>query len=506
MFQMPIMNGARDYHDLLVANKSNEPVTLYIYSNWDSACWLSKISKIIESGNDYLYREEMKFKYQLYIRKDQLTDVKKWQHNVHIEVAVDRNVREDALSNHETEHKIMVTHHEFKSSLIQEGKNFDHYAILGLSMKEIREMKKDEQTTEIKDAYRRTMLIYGRDDQITGNVKIAQDVVFAYSVLIDPESRIKYHNTVDHKGCWWKIWKRLKAVYWPDSFDSKGDRIKNLLKRLSMTAGSLILFGAGIGIAVVTVGSASLPIIIMRSVLSFGLFTGATFSGTRSLQLECGAVDYVKTFALGFIGGALAGGISALAVVEIGGVGVPLASMSVVQQIAIGSISGVAGGITKSLASDAIRKLVDKECITVKEVIGHAFCGAITGLLAGLAGAAVASKLGGIAETFADEAVAIAALRRIGIAVGKKTLLAFIKSGISNLIDSSTNFVMERLDVEIGNREFTECFKDMAEAIVKDVIKASGKTVVAGAVTEIKSCGGKAGTVTEIKSCGGNCH
>ena len=61
----------------------------------------------------------------------------------------------------------------------------------------------------------------------------------------------------------------------------------------------------------------------------------------------------------------------------------------------------------------------------------------------------------------------------VGIAVGKKALLAFTKSGISNLIGSSTNFAKARLDVGIENKEFTEYVKDIAEAIVKDVVAAS---------------------------------
>ena len=62
----------------------------------------------------------------------------------------------------------------------------DLYAILGLTMEDIRKMKKEVQTAEITNAYRRTMRRYHPDNQITGNVMIAQDVVFAYSILKDP--------------------------------------------------------------------------------------------------------------------------------------------------------------------------------------------------------------------------------------------------------------------------------------------------------------------------------
>ena len=60
-FQMLIMNDARDYHALLLANRSNEPVTLYNYPNWDIVCCVSKISKIIEPAKNYLHREVIRY-------------------------------------------------------------------------------------------------------------------------------------------------------------------------------------------------------------------------------------------------------------------------------------------------------------------------------------------------------------------------------------------------------------------------------------------------------------
>jgi len=50
---------------ILFKNESGEKVTIYFYRSWDTICWISWFSKIIEPGQEFLQRGNYRFKYQL---------------------------------------------------------------------------------------------------------------------------------------------------------------------------------------------------------------------------------------------------------------------------------------------------------------------------------------------------------------------------------------------------------------------------------------------------------
>lgn len=258
-------------------------------------------------------------------------------------------------------------------------KKYDLYLVLELDEEAIREKGPEEQDKKIRKAFRRLMRRY-RPDRNRRNLPRVQNLTAAYNILKNRENRAAYHMLSNAGKC---IKSRLREIFFPRDCTAKEKR-----KRRCLFVGCCILTLAGLGICIGT-GGLGLPIALGCGALA-GACSGAGFHGAKSIlssidgvynnELDMG--KFLKSFLIGGVFGAVGGLLTAgigLAIGDALAFGLPEISF-LEDAIAAAPVDFVNGSIY-SIASDAIKRVVDKKDVTFGEIVLNAIKGGFTGML-----------------------------------------------------------------------------------------------------------------------------
>ena len=460
------------YKSLLIVNESKDAsITLYIYASWDFVCWMSFRSKIILPGEKYLYRSKNSFKFELVARfedksKQTLLKPKTWDADKLLKVTEDLRLTEGKLEDFPSEKRVCLRKLQRDKELNTTSGKRNLYAILGLDMDQIRHMPREEQREAIEKGFREQIKRWHPDKNF-GDEDNAKEIIMAHEVLSDDEMRAQYHNEADyHKG--WLSLSRWRAIFNPERFTI--EQQKAYKKRMIMFAASLGIAIGGIVLTVVTAGLAAPAVVAAGGVLG-GALTGA---GVQSLQHtvneksvvtgECNTKQWLLKAGIGFFSGAVIGGAAVGITAGVAGLGssaMESAAVTTGQYIGIGAGTGAVGGAVSSIASDAGRKFVDGEEVTLKQVAYRAAFGASIGAVAGIAGGAVSKALVGGQSSAATANLEAEVGEQIAILTGARRLTnvltrniprALTESGTEAVMGTAAQFVEERLDDSVENQ------------------------------------------------------
>ena len=460
------------YKSLLIVNESKDAsITLYIYSSLDFLYLISFSSKIILPGEKYLYRSKDSFKFKLVARfedksKQTLLKPRTWDADKLLKVTEDLRLTEGKLEDFPSEKRVCLRKLQRDKELNTTSGKRNLYAILGLDMDQIRRMPREEQKEAIKKGFREQIKRWHPDKNF-GDEDNAKEIIMAHEVLSDDEMRAQYHNEADyHKG--WLSLSRWRAIFNPERFTI--EQQKAYKKRMIMFAASLGIAIGGIVLTVVTAGLAAPAVVAAGGVLG-GALTGA---GVQSLQHtvneksvvtgECNTKQWLLKAGIGFFSGAVIGGAAVGITAGVAGLGssaMESAAVTTGQYIGIGAGTGAVGGAVSSIASDAGRKFVDGEEVTLKQAVCRVAFGATIGVAMGTAGGAVSKAVvsGRISaattniEGDVGEQVAIlTGGKRLGKALARKVLPALTESGAESVMGTAAQFVEERLDDSVENQ------------------------------------------------------
>ena len=460
------------YKSLLIVNESKDAsITLYIYASWDFVCWMSFRSKIIPPGEKYLHRSKDSFKFKLVARfedkpKQTLLKPKTWYADKLLKVTEDLRLTEGKLEDFPSEKRVCLRKLQRDKELNTTTGKRNLYAILGLDMDQIRHMPREEQKEAIKKGFREQIKRWHPDKNF-GDEDIAKEIIMAHEVLLDDEMRARYHNEADYdKG--WLSPSRWRAIFNPERFTV--EQKKTYEKRMIMFALSLGIAIGGIVLTAVTAGLAAPAVVTVGGVLGSAMI-GA---GLQSLQHtvneksvvteECDTTKWLVKDGIGFVLGAVIGlaavGITA-GVAGLGKSAMESTAVKMGQYIKIGAGTGAAGGAVSSVASDAGRKFVDGEEVTLKQAVCHVALSAFIGAVAGTAGGAITKAFvsGETSATTANikvevgEQIAIlTGARRLVKVLAKNIPQALTKSGTEAVMQTASQFVEERLDDSVENQ------------------------------------------------------
>ena len=460
------------YKSLLIVNESKDAsITLYIYASWDFVCWMSFRSKIILPGEKYLYRSKNSFKFELVARfedksKQTLLKPKTWDADKLLKVTEDLCLTEGKLEDFPSEKRVCLRKLQRDKELNTTSGKRNLYAILGLDMDQIRHMPREEQKEAIKKGFREQIKRWHPDKNF-GDEDIAKEIIMAHEVLLDDEMRARYHNEADYdKG--WLSPSRWRAIFNPERFTV--EQKKTYEKRMKMFALSLGITIGGIVLTAVTAGLAAPAVVTVGGVLGSAMI-GA---GLQSLQHtvneksvvteECDTTKWLVKDGIGFVLGAVIGlaavGITA-GVAGLGKSAMESTAVKMGQYIKIGAGTGAAGGAVSSVASDAGRKFVDGEEVTLKQVAYRAAFGASIGAAAGIAGGAVSKALVGGQSSAAtanlevdvgEQIATLTGARRLTNVLTRNIPRALTESGTEAVMGTAAQFVEERLDDSVENQ------------------------------------------------------
>ena len=460
------------YKSLLIVNESKDAsITLYLYSSGDFLYLISFSSKIILPGQKYLYRSKDSFKFELVARfedkpKQTLLKPKTWDADKLLKVTEDLCLTEGKLEDFPSEKRVCLRK-------LQRDKEFNTttgkrnlYAILGLDMDQTRQMLREEQRETIEKGFREQIKRWHPDKNF-GDEDNAKEIIIAHEILSDDEMRARYHNEADYdKG--WLSPSRWRAIFNPERFTV--EQKKTYEKRMIMFALSLGIAIGGIVLTAVTAGLAAPAVVTVGGVLGSAMI-GA---GLQSLQHtvnekyvvteECDTTKWLVKEGIGFVLGAVIGlaavGITA-GVAGLGKRAMESAAVKMGQYMKIGAGTGAAGGAVSSVASDAGRKFVDGEEVTLKQAVCRVALSASIGAVAGTAGGAITKALvsGETSATTANikvevgEQIAIlTGARRLVKVLAKNIPQALTKSGTEAVMQTASQFVEERLDDSVENQ------------------------------------------------------
>ena len=304
---------------ILVVNKTTENVTndsfvaLYIYHSWDSVCWLPSETKIIYRGDKYLYRSEGSFKFKIEAKEDgkkmkTLWPTTMWEKDTLFLVTgpkYDPKIEAKNLSEYPQERQLFVRRQNMESEIpVDSGRNL--YEILGLNMKEVRGKTLEEQNEMIKKAYRREIRRWHPDrNQEVVDDHICGEIIVAYDILRDPEKRARYNNEADYNNGWLSK-SRWKSIFWPDCYTKEQKKeYKNRLHLMALSAGLVI---GGIFLTGLTAGMAAhVAIAATAALMGGGVQSGLRTISRESIKDGCDFKKYLKSLAIGAIGGAALG-------------------------------------------------------------------------------------------------------------------------------------------------------------------------------------------------------
>ena len=494
------------YKSLLIVNESKDAsITLYIYASWDFVCWMSFRSKIILPGGKYLYRSKDSFKFELVARfedksKQTLLKPRTWVADKLLKVTEDLRLTEGKLEDFPSEKRVCLRKLQRDKELNTTSGKRNLYAILGLDMDQIRHMPREEQKEAIKKGFREQIKRWHPDKNF-GDEDIAKEIIMAHEVLLDDEMRARYHNEADYdKG--WLSPSRWRAIFNPERFTV--EQKETYEKRMIMFALSLGITIGGIVLTAVTAGLAAPAVVTVGGVLGSAMI-GA---GLQSLQHtvneksvateECDATKWLVKDGIGFVLGAVIGlaavGITA-GVAGLGKSAMESTAVKMGQYIKIGAGTGAAGGAVSSVASDAGRKFVDGEEVTLKQAVCHVALSAFIGAVAGTAGGAITKAFvsGETSATTANikvevgEQIAIlTGARRLVKVLAKNIPRALTKSGTEAVMQTAGQFVVERLDDSVENQSLGQHLVKGARKTPKVGVRESVTGLLSEAKNKIK--------------------
>lgn len=498
------------YKSLLIVNESKDAsITLYIYARGDFLCWMSFRSKIIQPGEKYLYRSKDSFKFDLVARvkgksKQTLLKPKTWDADIVLKVTSDQsNLRliEGKLEDFPSEKRVCLRKLQRDKEFNTTSGKRNLYAILGLDMDQIRRMPREEQKEAIKKGFREQIKRW-HPDRNFGDEDNAKEIIMAYENLLDDEMRARYHNEADyHKG--WLSRSRWRAIFNPERFTI--EQKEAYKKRMKFLFASLVIAAGGIALTFATAGLAAPAVVAAGGVLG-GAMTGA---GLQSLQHtvneksvvtgEFSAKQWALKAGIGFVSGAAIGGAAVGITAGVAGLGssaMESAAVTTGQYMGIGAGTGAVGGAVSSIASDAGRKFVDGEEVTLKQVACRAAFGASIGAAAGIAGGAVSKALvGGQSsattanlEVEVGEQIAIlTGTRRIANVLAKNIPRALTESGTEAVMGTAAQFVEERLDDSVENQSPGQHLVRGASNFTFNALKVGIRETATGLVSHMKN-------------------
>ena len=460
------------YKSLLIVNESKDAsITLYIYASWDFVCWMSFRSKIILPGGKYLYRSKNSFKFELVARfedksKQTLLKPRTWVADKLLKVTEDLRLTEGKLEDFPSEKRVCLRKLQRDKELNSTSGKRNLYAILGLDMDQIRHMPREEQREAIEKGFREQIKRWHPDKNF-GDEDNAKEIIMAHEVLLDDEMRARYHNEADyHKG--WLSRSRWRAIFNPERFTI--EQKEAYKKRMKFLFASLVIAAGGIALTFATAGLAAPAVVAAGGVLG-GAMTGA---GLQSLQHtvneksvvtgECDTKQWLLKAGIGFVSGAAIGGAAVGITAGVAGLGssaMESAAVTTGQYMGIGAGTGAVGGAVSSIASDAGRKFVDGEEVTLKQVACRVAFGASIGAAAGIAGGAVSKAFVGGQSSAATANLKAEVGEQIAILTGARRLAnvltrniprALTESGTEAVMGTAAQFVEERLDDSVENQ------------------------------------------------------
>ena len=494
------------YKSLLIVNESKDAsITLYLYSSLDFLYLISFSSKIILPGQKYLYRSKDSFKFKLVARfedkpKQTLLKPRTWDADKLLKVTEDLRLTEGKLEDFPSEKRVCLRKLQRDKELNTTSGKRNLYAILGLDMDQIRHMPREEQKEAIKKGFREQIKRWHPDKNF-GDEDIAKEIIMAHEVLLDDEMRARYHNEADYdKG--WLSPSRWRAIFNPERFTV--EQKKTYEKRMKMFALSLGITIGGIVLTAVTAGLAAPAVVTVGGVLGSAMI-GA---GLQSLQHtvneksvvteECDTTKWLVKDGIGFVLGAVIGlaavGITA-GVAGLGKSAMESTAVKMGQYIKIGAGTGAAGGAVSSVASDAGRKFVDGEEVTLKQAVCHVALSAFIGAVAGTAGGAITKAFvsGETSATTANikvevgEQIAIlTGARRLVKVLAKNIPRALTKSGTEAVMQTAGQFVVERLDDSVENQSLGQHLVKGARKTPKVGVRESVTGLLSEAKNKIK--------------------
>ena len=460
------------YKSLLIVNESKDAsITLYIYASWDFVCWMSFRSKIIPPGEKYLHRSKDSFKFKLVARfedkpKQTLLKPKTWYADKLLKVTEDLRLKEGKLEDFPSEKRVCLRKLQRDKELNTTTGKRNLYAILGLDMDQTRQMLREEQRETIEKGFREQIKRWHPDKNF-GDEDNAKEIIMAHEVLLDDEMRARYHNEADYQKGWLSL-SRWRAILKPERFTI--EQQKAYKKRMIMFAASLGIILGGIVLTFFTAGLAAPAVVAAGGVLG-GALTGA---GIQSLQHtvneksvvtgECDTKQWLLKAGIGFVSGAAIGGAAVGITAGVAGLGssaMESAAVTTGQYMGIGAGTGAVGGAVSSIASDAGRKFVDGEEVTLKQGAFRVAFGASIGAVAGIAGGAVSKAFVGGQSSAATANLKAEVGEQIAILTGARRLAnvltrniprALTESGTEAVMGTAAQFVEERLDDSVENQ------------------------------------------------------
>lgn len=489
-----------DYKSILIKNiTSNCRTTLFIYSKYDPVCFLSTLSKILLPGESYLHRSEDGFKFKIKTKSNKssktVVDVRKYIKDLHFTICNEEEVREIDLEDNALDKTLCIRKlNVLKEASLDQGLNL--YEILKLNFGEIRKLKKkEEQDKEIKKAFHREIRRWHTD--IAGELgdnDMAHEVLVAYDILRNHEKRAEYHNKADYsKG--WLSKSRWKSIFFTEY--ATPEQEQRYKRRLLMMLASAVFVIAGSTLTFCTAGAAA-PVVGICGALGAGCLGGGVQSFLRtinrkSIEEGCDVKDYLKSFGLGFVAGAVAGGagVGILdGIVGIGSAAITVSSTTVEQFIAVSASSAAVGGIAFSLAADADKKIVDGIDVTWKQFVYHALVGAIIGGITGSAVGAVSGAAAGWTVEVSStntEVVLVSGGRRFGLSLAKSVAKGVINKISVSFLEDLAGYAEEIADDERENRPAGEHFKGSVMKCAAKITGSLALSLVLTTATHVKN-------------------
>ena len=495
------------YKSLLIVNESKYvSITLYIYGSWDFVCWMSLRSKIILPGGKYLYRSKDSFKFELVARfgdkpKKKLLKPKTWVADILLKVTEDLRLTEGKLEDFPSEKRVCLRKLQRDKELNTTSGKRNLYAILGLNMDQIRHMPKEEQKEAIKKGFREQIKRWHPDKNF-GNEDNAKEIIMAHEVLLDDEMRARYHNEADyHKG--WLSLSRWKAIFNPERFTIEQEEAYK--KRRIMLFVSLGIAIGGIVLSAVTAGLAAPAVVAAGGVLG-GAMTGAglqslphTVNEKSVVTGEFSTKQWLLKAGIGFFSGAAIGGAAVGITAGVAGLGssaMESAAVTTALYMGIGAGTGAVGGAVSSIASDAVRKFVDGEEVTLKQAACRVAFGASIGAAAGIAGGAVSKALVGGQSSAAtanlevdvgEQIATLTGARRLTNVLTRNIPRALTESGTEAVMGTAAQFVEERLDDSVENQSPGQHLVRGASNFTFNALKVGIRETTTGLVSHMKN-------------------
>ncbi|XP_029214500.2 uncharacterized protein LOC114977819 [Acropora millepora] len=465
--------GDEEYKSVLIVNDSADAhITFYLYPRWDVICWLSLESKILKPGEKYLHRSKKRFQFKIVARfqDDQrsktILDCQQWDGDKLFKISetTSPTVTEEALTD-QVEKRICLRKVQRSKELkrTRGGRNF--YDILGLDMKKVRKMSKEQQAKEIRKGYLKQMHIW-HPDRDGGDEEIAKEILFAYETLQNEEKRACYNNLTEYDEGWLSL-RRYKAIFKPECVTE--EQREAYKRRMALFAMSALLTIGGIVSTSVTAGLAAPVVVICGGVFGGGSLGAGLQSLKHTLKKEsvvdgCSFKDWSGKAGIGFVAGAVTGGAGVgiyAAVTGIGSAALESAVVTTGQYIGTGVTTGAVGGMASSLAADAGRRFVEGKDVTLKQTASRALCGAVVGSVAGVVGGAVTKAVVGSQPSAAaanlegeggEQDAIISGAKRLGNALARKISRSVAENGAEAVVGGPLHIVEERLDDSVENQ------------------------------------------------------